>query len=149
MVYGNIKDVLRYQGIHPELDIALKYVNDEFLSTLGSERVSIKDDDVYVFKVDLQTKPDAETFFENHHDYIDIHVVLDGAERMDIEIPERLNMYEEHPETDAYFFHGDGGQSVILTPGKFLIAFPEDAHRTCGMLETPQKFVKAVYKIRL
>lgn len=149
MIYGNINDALRYQGIHPELDIALKYVNEEFLSTLGNERVSIKDNDVYVFKVDLKTKPESETFFENHHDYIDIHVVLDGAEKMDIEIPEKLELYEEHPETDAYFFHGNSGQSMILTSGKFLIAFPEDAHRTCGMIETPQKFVKAVYKIRL
>ena len=80
MIYGNIKDALRYQGIHPELDVALKYVNDEFLSTLGSKRVSIKGDDVYVFKVALQTKPETETFFENHHEYIDIHVVLDGTE---------------------------------------------------------------------
>ena len=45
--------------------------------------------------------------------------------------------------------HGQGGQSVILTPGKFLVAFPEDAHKTCGMIEIPQKFIKAVYKIRL
>ena len=127
MIYANIKDAMRYQGIHPGLDIALKYVNDEFLSTLGCERVSIKGDDVYVFKVDLRTKPETETFFENHHEYIDIHVVLE----------------------DAYFFHGHGGQSVILTPGKFLVAFPEDANRTCGMIEIPQKFIKAVYKIRL
>ncbi len=33
---------------------------------------------------------------------------------MDIEIPDKLELYEEHPETDAYFFHGHGGQSVIL-----------------------------------
>ena len=56
MIYANIKDAMRYQGIHPGLDIALKYVNDEFLSTLGRERVSIKGDDVYAFKVDLRTK---------------------------------------------------------------------------------------------
>ena len=116
---------MRYQGIHPGLDIALKYVNDEFLSTLGRERVSIKGDDVYAFKVDLRTKSETETFFENHHEYIDIHVVLEGAERMDIEIPDKLKIVsEEHPETDAYFFHGQGGQSVILTPGKFLGCVP-------------------------
>ena len=67
---------MRYQGIHPGLDIALKYVNDEFLSTLGRERVSIKGDDVYAFKVDLRTKSETETFFENHHEYIDIHCLL-------------------------------------------------------------------------
>ena len=77
---------MRYQGIHPGLDIALKYVNDEFLSTLGRERVSIKGDDVYAFKVDLRTKSETETFFENHHEYIDIHVVLEWILRFRINL---------------------------------------------------------------
>lgn len=149
MIYGNMKDVLRYRGIHSGLDIALEHLNPDFLATLGDERVMLDGENVYVFKVNLQTKPDEETFYENHHDYIDIHVVLEGAERMDIEIPENLELYEEKPETDAYFFHGSAGQAMILTPDKFLIAFPEDAHKTCGMIDVPKDFVKAVFKVRL
>lgn len=149
MICGNIKDALRYRGIHPNLDLALEHVNMDFLSTLGDERVFLKGEDVYVFKVNLQTKPDEETFYENHRKYIDIHVVLEGVEKMNIDIPENLEMYREQPETDAYFYHGDMGETVILTPDKFLVAFPEDAHKTCGMIESPQNFVKAVFKIRL
>ena len=149
MIYGNIKDALRYRGIHSGLDIALEHINPAFLAALGDEKILLDGDNVYVFKVNLQTKPDDETFYENHHEYIDIHVVLEGAERMDIEIPENLELYEEKPETDAYFFHGSTGQTMILTPDKFLIAFPEDAHKTCGMVDIPKDFVKAVFKIRL
>lgn len=149
MIYANIKDATRYQGILPGLDLALKHVNPEFLATLGTEKVFLDGDNVYVFKVDLQTKTEEETFYENHHEYIDIHVVLEGAERMDIEVPEKLELYEEKPETDAYFFHGSTGQAIILTPDKFLVAFPEDAHRTCGVVDIPKDFVKAVFKVRL
>ncbi len=149
MIYANIKDAKRYLGIHPGLDLALEYVNDEFLSKLDYERVEIKGTDVYVFKLDLQTKPADETFWENHHDYIDIHCVLKGTEKMGINIPENLDLYEEKPETDAYFFHGKGGQTLYLTPGYFLIAFPEDAHETCGMVEAPETITKAVFKVRL
>lgn len=149
MIYGNLKDALRYRRLHSGLDLALEHLNPEFLSGLGEEKVQLDGDNVYVFKVNLQTKPETETFYENHHDYIDIHVVLEGAERMDIEVPEKLELYEEKPETDAYFFHGSSGQSMILTPDQFLIAFPEDAHRTCGMIDVPEHFVKAVFKIRL
>ncbi len=149
MIYANMRDALRYRGIHPGLDLALGYVNPEFLASLGDERVELQGKDVYVFKVDLQTKPDDETFYENHHEYIDIHVVLKGIERMDIDTPENLEPYEESPQTDAYFFHGGAGQAMLLTPDKFLIAFPEDAHRTCGMVGSPQAFVKAVFKVRL
>ena len=150
MIYANIKDILRYRGISENLDVALAHVNAEFLSTLKyDEQVELKGRDVYVFKLDLMTKPVEECFYENHHDYIDIHVVLNGAERMDIDIPEHLELYEEKPEVDAYFFHGDGGQSMILTPDKFLIAFPEDGHKTCIAVDEPKPFTKAVFKIRL
>ncbi|MCI8567574.1 MAG: DUF386 domain-containing protein [Lachnospiraceae bacterium] len=149
MIYANIKDTLRYCGIHPGLDLALKHVNPEFLASLGDERVELKGKDVYAFKVHLQTKPDDKTFYENHHEYIDIHVVLEGIEKMDIDTPENLELYEESPENDAYFFHGGAGQAMFLTPDKFLIAFPEDAHRTCGMVGEPRDIVKAVFKVRL
>lgn len=149
MIYANMKDALRYKGISPDLDLALEHLNPKFIASIGEERVAIKGDDVYAFKVNLRTKVDEETFYENHHDYIDIHVVVEGAEKMHIDIPENLDLYEEKPETDAYFFHGDGGQPVILTPDKFLIAFPEDAHKTCGMIDEPKDLVKVVFKIRL
>ena len=150
MIYANFKDAKRYHGISPNLDIALNHVNEEFLSTLGEEQVELKGRDVYVFKIPLTTKVAAETLFENHHEYVDIHVVLEGAERMVINIPENLEPLEEKPENDAYFFRGNDGQAMILTPGHFLVAFPEDAHKTPGAVDDkPQNIVKAVFKVRL
>lgn len=149
MIFANIKDVLRYRGISENLDLALEHVNPEFLATLGNEPVELKGRDVYVFKLDLETKPFEACFYETHHDYADIHVVLEGAERMDIDIPEHLELYEEQPENDVCFFHGNGGQSMILTPDQFLVAFPEDGHKTCIAIDEPKPFTKVVFKIRL
>lgn len=149
MIYANIKDALRYRGISENLDIALEHLNPEFLASLGEERVELKGSDVYAFKIGLRTKTADEALFENHHDYIDIHVVLEGAEKMVINIPENLTPGEQRPESDAYFFTGNEGQPMLLTPGKFLIAFPEDAHKTPGAVDQPEDIVKVVYKIRL
>lgn len=149
MIFSSIKDAQRYKGMHPNLDIALEHLNPEFLATVGEDRVEIKGSDVYCFKVFLSTKPEEETFFENHKDYIDIHVVTEGAEGMGIALPETLELYEERPETDAYFYHGQVPQKMVLIPGNFLVAFPEDAHKTMMMLDAPQPFSKVVFKIRL
>ena len=149
MIYGSVNDALRYRGIHPGLDLALENLCPEFIGSLGEEKVLIQGDDVYAFKVNLKTLPEAETFYESHHGHIDIHVVTEGAERMDIDTPDKLELYEEQPENDAFFYHGGAGQPIILTPGKFLIAFPEDAHRTCGIVESSGDFVKVVYKIKI
>ena len=47
------------------------------------------------------------------------------------------------------FFHGGIGQTMYLTPDKFLIAFPEDSHKNRGMVDEPRSIVKAVFKVRL
>ncbi len=149
MIFANNNDTLRYRGIHPGLDIALEHITPEFLSGLGNERVELKGSDVYCFKTAFDTVPDNEAFFEGHRKYIDIHLVLEGIEGMDIALPEDLEIYEEHPDIDAYFYHGKGHHHVALAPGYFLVAFPEDAHKTKKMVGAPQTITKAVFKIRL
>jgi len=76
--------------------------------------------------------------------------VLEGAERMVINIPENLEPLEEKPDNDLYFFRGNDGQAIILTPNHFLIAFYEDAHKTPGAVDDiPQDIVKVIFKVRL
>jgi len=149
MIYADNRDALRYRGIHPNLDLALGYITPEFLAGLGDQRVEIRGTDVYCFKVTFDTVPEERAFFENHKKYIDIHIILSGAERMDIARPETLKLYEERPDTDAYFYHGTSGCHMILTPGNFLVAFPEDAHKTQIMVEAPKPVTKVVFKVLL
>ncbi len=149
MIYGEIADAQRYAGIHPGLDLALAHLSPEFLAGVGEEHTIIRENEVYAFKVHLKTLPEQEQFYENHHAYIDIHVLTEGEERIDVCVPQQLKLYEEHPENDAYFYHGGSGQAIVLSPGKFLVAFPEDAHRTCGTVDTVRDFEKVVFKIRI
>ena len=149
MIYGKLQNALRYRGISPDLDLALEHLTPEFLASVGQEHVQLKGTDVYCFKVDLTTVPEEKAFFENHHVYADIHVVMDGVEVMDIALPETLEMYEERPESDAYFFHGEGYTRLVLEPGSFLVCFPEDAHKTMITLGEPAPLTKVVFKIRL
>ena len=149
MIFSSNEDARHYSGILPNLDLALSHLTPEFLASVGQDRVEIKGNDVYCFKVLLTTKPEKETFFENHRDYADIHVVTEGAEGMGFAPLESLELYEERPETDAYFYHGKAQQKMVLTPGNFLVAFPEDAHQTMVMLDAPKAFTKVVFKVRL
>ena len=149
MIYGEIRDALKYCGIYPGLDAALAHLTPEFFSSLGEENVNIKDDEVYAFKVFLETLPESETLYENHLDHIDIHVVLEGAERIDVEDVSKLKLCKEQKDNDAYFYTGEGGLPVILKPGTFLVVFPGEAHRTCGIVDVPARFVKSVFKIHI
>ena len=35
MIYAKNKDALSYLGIHPNLDMALKHITEEYLPTIG------------------------------------------------------------------------------------------------------------------
>jgi YhcH/YjgK/YiaL family protein len=149
MICAKQTDALRYKGIHPNLDLALEKLTPEFLASLGKERVELKGSEVYCTKSSLTTVPDQDTFFEAHRDYLDIHVVLEGAERVGISSPAELTEYEAHPESDYWLYHGPCRQQVVLTPGEFLVVFPDDAHRLKMQAEGPQNVTKVVFKVKL
>ena len=121
MLAGYNHEATRYQGIHPRLDRALALLTPEFLASVGTETRYLDGKTLYVTRNLFETAPDSETFFEAHRRYLDIHVVVKGAER----------------------------QTIVLRPGFFLVAFPDDAHRCRGMLDAPAPVEKVVFKICL
>ncbi len=143
------KDALRYRGIHPNLDLALEHLTPAFLSGLGTERVELRGGDVYCTRFTYETVPDEEAFFEAHRDYLDIHVMLQGSERVEIAAPEDLEVCEERPESDISFLRGEGRYPVLLSPGDFLVVFPEDAHKLKMQTDIPRTVTKAVFKVRI
>ena len=144
MILARNKDAAAYRGIHPRLDRALDLLTDEFLASVGTETRKLDGDALYVTRFDYDTVPFAETFYESHKKYLDIHVMVKGCERVDIANPEGLTLYES--KGDFYGYHGDAEQSVLLRPGDFLVVFPGDAHRLKIAVDKPEPVSKVVFK---
>jgi len=138
-----------YKGIHPNLDLALEHITPAFLSGLGTERVDIRPGEVWCTRFTYETIPDEESFFEAHEKFLDIHLMLDGSERVEIAAPETLEVFRSEPENDFWGYHGQGRHSLILSPGDFLVVFPSDAHKIKMRLDGPQTVTKAVFKIKI
>ena len=138
-----------YKGIHPNLDLALERINPEFLSKLGTERVDILPGEVWCTKFTYETIPDEESFFEAHEKFLDIHMMLEGSERVEIAAPEALEVFRSEPENDFWGYRGQGRHSLILAPGDFLVVFPSDAHKIKMQLNGPETVTKAVFKIKI
>ena len=47
MIYAKNKDALSYRGIHPNLDLALEHITEEYLPAIGETRVELKGSDVW------------------------------------------------------------------------------------------------------
>ena len=148
MIYAKNADALAYRGIHPNLDLALERITPEFLASLrDNQRVELKGDLVYCTRFTYETIPQEESFFEAHRRYLDIHIMVEGEERVDMNRPEDLNLTDAQEGNDFYAYQGESWHSTVLKPGEFLVVFPGDAHRIKVQVDGPKTVSKAVFKV--
>ena len=148
MIYAKNADALAYRGIHPNLDLALEHITPEFLASLrDNQRVELKGDLVYCTRFTYETIPQEESFFEAHRRYLDIHIMVEGEERVDMNRPEDLKLTDAQEGNDFYAYQGDSWHSTVLKPGEFLVVFPGDAHRIKVQVDGPKTVSKAVFKV--
>ena len=149
MIYAKNKDALTYRGIHPNLDLALEHITPEFLSSVGTARAELRGGDVYATRFTYETIPAEESFFEAHRKYLDIHIMAESSEGVEIASPYSLQEFERAEANDFYAYRGQGHYKLALSPGDFLVVFPEDAHRIKMQLDGPQTVSKVVFKVRI
>lgn len=149
MIYAKLKDAPAYRGIHPNLNLALERITPEFLASVGPERVEIKGGDVYATRFTYETVPAAESFFEAHRKYLDIHIMMEGSEGVEIAPPEALAEFDRVEANDFYAYRGEGDYKLVLSPGDFLVVFPGDAHRIKMQVDEPKTVSKVVFKVKI
>ena len=138
-----------YLGIHPNLDLALERITPEFFVGLGDSRVDILPGQVWCTKFTYETIADEESFFEAHEKFLDIHIMLAGSERVEVSEPAALEQFRAEPENDFWGYRGEGRVKLVLSPGEFLVVFPEDAHKIKMVTGDPETVTKAVFKVRI
>lgn len=149
MIYAKNTDALTYRGIHPNLDLALEHITQKFLDSVGHEKVQLKGDDVYATRFTYETVPEEESFFEAHRKFLDIHIMVDGSEGVEIAPPEELEEFNRVEANDFYAYRGPASYRLVLSPGDFLVVFPNDAHRIKMRLDAAETVTKVVFKVRI
>lgn len=108
--------------------------------------------DLYVRVMSYQPCPRRDAALEAHREYVDIHCVLAGVERVEWYPADTLEIKVPYdPARDAEFY-----ASLALAPvradlryDRFAVFFPGDAHRTqICTTRTPGVVKKAVVKLR-
>ena len=149
MILAKNENARDYLGIHPNLDMALEHIREDFLSALGTAQVDLLPGQVWCTKFTYETVTDDESFFEAHEKFLDIHMMLEGEERVEIAPPAALEQFDSQPQNDFYAYRGEGHYKMILAPGDFLVVFPEDAHKIKMLVDAPRTVTKAVFKIKI
>lgn len=114
-------------------------------------RFPIESDGLYVVVMTYETKARPDARLEAHRLYADIQVVLDGAELCEWTPTDGLTVAEAYDASrDALFFADSPSvDTFALTPGRFAVFYPEDAHKPSCHLAGRATIRKAVVKVRL
>ena len=96
------------------------------------------------------TKPRVEGFFESHRKYIDVQVIVEGAEVMEVIDAARVKVRQPYAEDRDLVIYDDAPDANVLRvqAGEGAIFFPADVHMPSLHLHAEPVLVrKSVVKI--
>lgn len=148
MIIGKLEDLPRYKNINQNLDQAIDYLMKQDLKILEPGNYAIDGENVYMNRFDYETVSPEESLLEGHHRYADIHIVIEGCEKIGYADKRDLEVDLPYSKKDDFVKY-KGMPSVFypMKPGCFAITFPEDIHMPkvqCGNERTVKKAVLKV-----
>lgn len=130
MIVSNLQNSQRVEGLHPLFKTLFDYVKSHDLLHTDLGRIEIQGDDLFINNVNPECVAAENQVLELHRDYIDVHILLEGAERIGWKAIEDLTAevkaYEK--EGDCALYSDAPTTFVDLLPGQFMIVYPEDPH---------------------
>ncbi len=146
MILSQIKEADRYLSINPQFAKAFAFLAQDGLAELPPGKHEIDGDDVYALVVSDAGQSHSQAKLEVHRKYIDVQYIISGSDDMgwkDLGLC-KDSQAPYDPQADVELFNDTPSTWVTVSPGDFVIFFPEDAHAPAGG-ET--EFHKVVVKV--
>ena len=132
----------------PKLPTALKVMEEHKENWKPEERYPF--DGGVVFFQSGQTKALEDSQFEAHRKFVDVQVVLEGAEYVALEDLSNLEVvipYSDERDVEKYIAETE--HFMKITAGMAYVCFPWDGHKAVFHIDKPLKFTKAVIKLEI
>jgi YhcH/YjgK/YiaL family protein len=122
-----------------------------FLDSLNFEseekRYEIEGDDIFAIVMQYETTSQDQALLESHQKYIDIQSVLVGSECFACHFTDDLIVSTPYDKAKDVTFYEKGTSTptkVIVTPERFVLLYPHDAHMAGLMVADKKENVKKV-----
>lgn len=147
MILDTIANAEKYSVIDPRITKGLNFIIRQG-SAIDEGKHHLEGDDLYVIIVDAELRSAENAPLEAHRQYIDVQVVLQGAESYGWSTLSNCHTAREEfdPQKDIIFFEEHPTATIRATEGQFLIFFPEDCH---APLIGKGRVRKAIIKIKV
>ncbi len=130
MILSSLVYARRVYALHPLFEKLFDYVSSHDLLNEDLGRVEIDGDNLFINNINPECVLEHHQKLEVHQEYIDVHILLAGKERIGWKDSDNLVscVQEYDPKTDSALYQDLPTTYVDLQPGQFAIVYPEDAH---------------------
>lgn len=138
-------------SIEEKIEYALSYISKIDLQQQEVGKYIINEDIFYLIQ-EYEIAPNSNSKLESHISYVDIQGVISGKEIIKFVDTHELKLKEAYDEEkDVMFWHSDVRmQEVLLTPGSYIVFYPNNAHMPCLSKSNKNVMVKKiVVKIKM
>jgi len=149
MVFGNINNIKEFSFLEEKLQECFKYAQEHDLYQYGTGQHDIDGKRLFVNITEYTTTTPEERFWEAHKEYLDVHVMLQGTEKISLNFIQNMQQGQYVEKDDFLPLEGEEKSQVILGKGDFLVCYPSDGHRTAVAVRQPEKIKKAIFKVRI
>ena len=148
MILTDLNDCSRYEGLIPRFKQLLDFVRTHDLLSMPLGRIELDGDRLFINNSEPDCVEQDKQLLEVHRRYIDVHILLEGKERIGwCPFGDLKNISTPYDDEGDYMFYGDVPTSwVDLVPGQIFIAFPEDPH---APIVGEGKIRKAIAKLKI
>lgn len=130
MIVSNLYNSNRIESLHPLFKPLFDYVKTHDLLHAELGRIEMDGDNLFILNINPECIDEDKQLLEVHRMYIDVHILLEGAERIGWkaieDVAQEVKPYEE--EGDCALYQDRSTMWVDLCPGQFVIVYPEDSH---------------------
>lgn len=150
MIFDRLDRIALYRTLSPNLRTAIDWLAGKDLKALELAKIEVSGTDVYAIPQSYATKAESAAKWESHRRYIDIQIMVEGAERMDVaDLATMTGAAAYDDKKDLIIFAGTSGPTLplVVNEGQFAIFFPHDAHRPTVAVDAPATIRKVVLKV--
>ena len=151
MLHADISIAEKYDYLSAKFKAAYKWIAETDLSTIADGTYRVMGDDVIANVQSYTTSPAESLRYETHDEHFDIQYIAEGREFFAVRPREGLTLLESKPERDAKFWSApdDICSMVLLNEGEFIIAAPEEAHKSRCIVREPARVKKVLFKVKI
>lgn len=147
----NVEFAKQYQANKKYWDEAFAFITNTNLDTLSAGKHIIDGDNVFATISNGPTKDIDKTGWEAHHNYLDLHLVISGREKvgvMNARTAKVTNPYDAAKDLENFDINTKGDW-YIEDPSTLYIFFPQNSHRPGVHVDGCDVVKKMVIKIRM